>query len=61
MNDVIMSDEVVCLSGDAYSKGGRHSEVGAAIALGKRVWLIGPREQVFHYHPLVVQVEMCWR
>jgi hypothetical protein len=57
MNDVIMADEVVCLSGDVYSKGGRHSEIGAAIALGKKVWLIGPREQVFHWHPLVVQVE----
>jgi hypothetical protein len=57
MHDVINSDEVVCLSGDAYSKGGRHSEIGAAIALGKNVWLLGPREQVFHYHPLVKQVE----
>jgi hypothetical protein len=57
MQDVINCDEVVCLSGDAYTKGGRHAEVGAAIAIGKRVWLVGPREHVFHYHPLVTVVE----
>lgn len=55
------ADAVVCLTGDTLTKGGRHSEVGAALALGKRVFLIGPKEQVFHQHPLVSDTveELC--
>ena len=33
--------------------GGRHVEVGYAIARGKRVVLMGERENVFHSHPAV--------
>jgi len=52
-------DTVYCLTGDDQSiGGGRHSEIGAAIALGKRVVLLGPREKnVFHWHPLVEVIE----
>jgi len=30
------------------SRGGRHVEYGIALALRKPVWLVGPRENVFH-------------
>lgn len=30
------------------ARGGRHVEFGIAIALGKRLWVIGPREHLFH-------------
>jgi hypothetical protein len=33
------------------SRGGRHVEFGAALALGMRMILVGPRENVFHYVP----------
>ena len=33
------------------SRGGRHVEFGAAMALGKRCIVIGPRENVFHHLP----------
>ena len=33
------------------SRGGRHVEFGAALALGMRMILVGPRENVFHYAP----------
>ena len=35
------------------SRGGRHVELGFALALGKRVIIIGSRENVFHYLPEV--------
>lgn len=36
------------------SKGGRHTELGIALAFSKPVIIIGPKEQVFHSHPLCV-------
>lgn len=35
------------------SRGGRHVEFGAALALGKHVWICGPKEHVFHCLPQV--------
>jgi hypothetical protein len=37
------------------ARGGRHVEFGLALAMGKRVCLVGPRENVFH-HLLRVEV-----
>jgi hypothetical protein len=37
--------------------GGRHSELGIALARGIMVFIIGPREQVFHFHPAVIQYD----
>jgi hypothetical protein len=56
LEDVIRSDALVVLTGDFGTKGGRHSEVGVALAFGKTVYLLGPTEQVFHCHPNVVCV-----
>ncbi len=41
---------LVQLTGDTMSRGGRHTELGIALALGKKISLIGPNEQVFHRH-----------
>ena len=35
------------------SRGGRHVEYGAALALGRRCLVVGPRENVFHCLPWV--------
>ncbi len=35
------------------SRGGRHVELGLAIAAGQHVWIVGPRENVFHCLPKV--------
>src|SRR5256885_1088546 len=32
--------------------GGKHVETGIAIALGRRVFVLGRRENIFHWHPL---------
>ena len=39
--------------GFQYSLGGRHVEMGIAMGNGIDVIVIGPRENVFHYHPSV--------
>lgn len=36
-------------------RGGRHTELGIALALGLRVVLVGPREHVFHCLPEIEQ------
>lgn len=37
------------------ARGGRHVEFGVALATGKRLCLVGPRENIFH-HLLAVEV-----
>jgi hypothetical protein len=61
--DVRAADFLVILTGDTLTRGGRHTEMGIAIALGKRTFCVGPMEQVFHRHPLVTMAkdeeELC--
>ena len=40
--------------------GGRHVEFGLALAQGKRVIIVGPRENVFHYLLLDSQIFATW-
>lgn len=54
--DLLSAD--ICISftespRSSNSRGGRHVEFGAALALGKRSIVIGPRENVFHCLPTV--------
>lgn len=50
-SDVRACDWIVSLQGEPRSggRGGRHVEFGYALALGKRMISIGPRETVFHH------------
>jgi hypothetical protein len=45
---------------DGGGKGGRHIEFGYALAKGKRMILVGPRENIFHTLPEVERFE-SWR
>jgi nucleoside 2-deoxyribosyltransferase len=38
-------------------RGGRHVEFGIALALGKRIIVVGERENIFHHLPQVVIVD----
>ncbi len=55
--DLERADIVLCFTEEPRARleqpgrGGRHVEMGIALALGKRVVLIGPRENVFHHLP----------
>ncbi len=56
LEDVDRADTVVSFThprGTMTSGGGRHVEFGYGLAKGKKVVLIGERENVFHDHPSV--------
>jgi len=60
LDDLARADEVIAYTETAaagYLTGGRHVELGYAIAVGKPIWLVGPPENVFHHHPLVQHVD----
>ncbi len=42
------------------SRGGRHVEFGIALALGRAVWVVGPRENVFYCLPKKVRLFERW-
>lgn len=46
------SDVFVLVSGPV-TKGARHVATGLALAFGKRIFVLGTRENMFHWHPSV--------
>jgi len=60
MGDVLAAQTVVAFTEEpraSASRGGRHVELGTALAASKRVIVIGPRENVFCWLPQVEQHE----
>ena len=58
--DVITCDLLIAFSEPPRSnasRGGRHVEFGVALGLAKRVWVVGPRENIFHWLEDVRQFE----
>lgn len=58
--DVFRADAVLFFSEDPLvgtPRGGRHVEFGYALGLLKPIYVIGPKENVFHYNPLVVHFD----
>ncbi len=58
--DVGKADWVVSFTEEPNAKsgrGGRHVELGMALAFNKRCIVIGPRENIFHYLPQIVRYE----
>jgi nucleoside 2-deoxyribosyltransferase len=54
--DIDSSDMVLFFAEDplvGIPRGGRHVEFGYALGKGKWICVIGPKENVFHYHPRV--------
>lgn len=55
MQDVLSADLVIVFSnGVSAPGGGRHVELGIALAARKTVLLVGPLEHVFHAYPGIV-------
>lgn len=57
LQDVDDADTLVVYTenyGTLVSGGGRHVETGYALGKGKKVIVVGPLENVFHWHPDVV-------
>ncbi len=60
IEDIIKSDVLILFTEKPFSdkgRGGRHTEFGYAIGLGKTVCIVGPRENVFHCLPQIQQFE----
>ena len=50
LQDIAEADLVICFTEpprSGASRGGRHVELGYAIALRKRIWIVGYRENIF--------------
>jgi hypothetical protein len=60
IDDIDRADWVVNFTCGTGGKGGRHVEFGYALATGKRLFVVGPRENVFHTLP-VVRHYPTWR
>lgn len=59
LDDVRDAEVLVALNEPEYhtqGTGGRHTELGFALAWDKRIYLVGERSQIFHYHPNVRQI-----
>ena len=48
LDDLVHADTVVAFTGSETNHGGRHFELGYAKAWGKRIYLIGEIENIFH-------------
>jgi hypothetical protein len=54
VDDLLAADAVVSYTGNGGGgKGGRHVEFGLAVGHGRRLIVVGPRENVFHCLPTV--------
>lgn len=59
INDLMAADIVISFTenpavrAEGRARGGRHVEFGIALATGKRVIVVGHRENVFHHLPVV--------
>jgi nucleoside 2-deoxyribosyltransferase len=56
-DDVAACDCLILLSGPAKYSGGKFVESGIALALGKRVVVVGARENMLLWHPAVEQID----
>ena len=60
LTDVVIADALVLFTEDPTAnvpfaaRGGRHVEFGYALRAGKKLYLVGPRENIFHELPDVL-------
>ena len=60
IEDIMQSELILFFSVDptlATVRGGRHFEAGYGYANGIPLWIVGPRENIFHYLPDVRQFD----
>ena len=55
MKDVFSCDVLVQFTSGERSRGGKHVELGMALALNKRVLVVGLPEHIFHRLPMIEQ------
>lgn len=60
LDDILAADLLVCFtepSGEGPARGGRHVEMGFALALGKPILVVGHYENVFYCLPSIMFME----
>ena len=60
LEDIAAADALLALNPEGWEEkgtGGRHVELGYALALGKPILLVGERSNIFHHLTSVVQVD----
>ena len=57
LDELAMAGVIVVLTDGVESHGGKHVETGVAIGDGKRVIVVGPRENVFHSLSEIIVVD----
>lgn len=60
LREIEDADAIVLFSVDPDTttrRGGRHVEFGFAIGKGKKLFVVGPKENIFHHIPNVVQFD----
>lgn len=57
LEDIQHANLVIVFTGGGNGRGGYHTEVGYALGLGRRLMLVGPRENVFHCLEQVTRYE----
>jgi hypothetical protein len=50
---IFTCDTMICFTDGTPARGGRHVEFGIALTIGKRLILVGPMENIFHFLPFV--------
>lgn len=63
MDDVKRAEGIMCFTHDyasSHQGGGHHSEFGMGLIIDKLCMIVGPREQVFHWHPKVIHFPQFW-
>ena len=48
-SEVLASELLIVDTEDTNTRGGREVEVGIALAFGRKLWVVGPRRNIFHY------------
>lgn len=63
LDDVYAADVLIAVNPvgwETIGTGGRHAEFGYALALGKKIILVGLRSNVFHYLESVIVVDSIY-
>ncbi len=55
MSDLLAADIVIVYTRSKSTTGGRHVELGMALVAGKKIIIIGPRENIFQAMPKIEQ------
>ena len=60
LDEIVACDALVLFTQDPtkpFVRGGRMHEAGFAVGLGKRLYICGPRENIFHWQPNIMRCD----